>query len=37
MWLLLQFRRSAGYSIAVVAAVIIISVAVAYSKVRGYS
>jgi membrane associated rhomboid family serine protease len=37
MWLLLQFRRSAPLSIAATFAVVAVSVAVAYSKVRGYS
>jgi membrane associated rhomboid family serine protease len=37
MWLLLQYRRSTGYSVAAVAAVIALSVVVAYSKVRGYA
>jgi membrane associated rhomboid family serine protease len=36
MWLLLQFRQSALYSIASAVAVIIISWVVAYVKVRGY-
>ena len=36
MWLLLQFRQSALYSILATAAVIVISFAVAYTKVRGY-
>ena len=36
MWLLLQFRQSALYSIAATAAVIVISYVVAYMKVRGY-
>ena len=37
MFGLLTFRRNGLYSVAVVAAVIAISVVVAYSKVRGYS
>jgi membrane associated rhomboid family serine protease len=37
MWLLLQFRRSAALSIAATFAVVAVSVAVAYSKVHGYS
>jgi membrane associated rhomboid family serine protease len=36
MWLLLQFRRSAAYSVAAAAAVIVASVVVAYAKTRGY-
>jgi len=37
MWLLLQVRRSALYSVAAAAAVIVVSVVVAYAKTRGYS
>jgi len=37
MWLLLHSRRSAVYSIAATAGVIVASVVVAYAKVRGYS
>jgi membrane associated rhomboid family serine protease len=37
MWLLLQFRRSAVYSVTAAAAVVAASVIVAYAKVRGYS
>jgi len=36
MWLLLRFRHSALYSVVSALAVIAISVAVAYSKVRHY-
>jgi membrane associated rhomboid family serine protease len=36
MYFLLHFRRSAAYSIASTAALIVVSVAVAYAKVRGY-
>jgi membrane associated rhomboid family serine protease len=37
MWLLLQTRRSAPLSIGAAAAVVIASLALAYSKMRGYS
>jgi membrane associated rhomboid family serine protease len=37
MWLLLQYRRSAAYSIAATLAIVVVSLAIAYSKVRGYS
>jgi membrane associated rhomboid family serine protease len=37
MWLLLQYRRSAAYSVAAAAALVVVSVVVAYAKVRGYS
>jgi len=37
MWMLLQTRNSAAYSIAATAAVIVVSIVVAYAKVRGYS
>jgi len=37
MFLMLQFRRSNVYSIACGAAIIVISVAIAYAKVRNYS
>jgi membrane associated rhomboid family serine protease len=37
MWLLLEFRRSAALSIACSAAVVVVSVVIAYSKTRGYS
>ena len=37
MWLMLQFRRAAGASIAAVAAVVVVSVVVAYLKVRNYA
>jgi prolipoprotein diacylglyceryltransferase len=37
MWLLLRFRRSALLSIAAAAAVVALSVVIAYAKVRGYS
>jgi membrane associated rhomboid family serine protease len=36
MWLLLQVRRSAAYSVAATAAVVIASAIVAYAKTRGY-
>jgi membrane associated rhomboid family serine protease len=36
MWLLLQFRRSAAFSFAASAAVVVVSVVVAYAKVRGF-
>jgi membrane associated rhomboid family serine protease len=36
MWLLLQFRRSALYSIASTAALVAVSAVIAYTKVRGY-
>jgi membrane associated rhomboid family serine protease len=36
MWLLLQFRRSAAYSVAATVAIVAISVVVAYAKVRNY-
>jgi membrane associated rhomboid family serine protease len=37
MWMLLQTRDSAAYSIAATAAVIVVSIVVAYAKVRNYS
>jgi membrane associated rhomboid family serine protease len=37
MWLLLEFRRSAALSVACSAAVVVVSVVIAYSKTRGYS
>ena len=37
MWMLLQTRNSAAYSIAATAAVIVVSIVVAYAKVRNYS
>ena len=37
MWLLLRYRRSAALSIAATLAVVVASLALAYSKVRGYS
>jgi membrane associated rhomboid family serine protease len=37
MWLLLRFRRSAALSIASTTAVVVVAIAIAYSKVRGYS
>ena len=37
MWLLLQYRRSAALSIAATLAIVAVSLAIAYSKVRGYS
>jgi membrane associated rhomboid family serine protease len=37
MWLLLQFRRSAAFSVAATAAVVVLSVVLAYAKTRGYS
>lgn len=37
MWLLLEFRRSAALSVAATAAVVVVSVAVAYAKTRGYA
>ena len=37
MWLLLQYRRSAALSIAATLAIVTVSLAIAYSKVRGYS
>jgi membrane associated rhomboid family serine protease len=37
MWLLLQYRRSAAYSVGAAAALVVVSVVVAYAKVRGYS
>jgi len=37
MWLLLRFRRSAALSIASTTAVVVVAIALAYSKVRGYS
>ncbi len=37
MWLLLEFRRSAALSVAATAAVVVLSVVVAYAKTRGYS
>jgi hypothetical protein len=37
MWLLLQYRRSAAYSIGAAAALVVVSIVVAYAKVRGYS
>jgi membrane associated rhomboid family serine protease len=36
MWVMLEFRRSAAYSVAAAAAVVVASVVVAYAKVRGY-
>ena len=36
MWLLLHFRNSAAYSVAATAGVVVLSVVVAYAKVRGY-
>ncbi len=37
MWLLLEFRRSAALSVAATAAVVVLSVVLAYAKTRGYS
>jgi len=37
MWLLLQYRRSAALSIAATLAIVVVSLAITYSKVRGYS
>jgi membrane associated rhomboid family serine protease len=37
MWMLLQTRNSAAYSIAATAAVIVVSIIVAYAKVRSYT
>jgi membrane associated rhomboid family serine protease len=37
MWMLLQTRNSAAYSIAATAAVIVVSIIVAYAKVRTYT
>ena len=37
MFLMLQFRRSYAYSVACAAAIIVISVVIAYAKVRNYS
>jgi hypothetical protein len=36
MYLLLQVRRSAAYSVAATAVVIVASVVIAYAKTRGY-
>jgi len=37
MWLLLEYRRSAALSVASTAALVFVSLAIVYSKVRGYS
>jgi membrane associated rhomboid family serine protease len=37
MWLLLRFRRSTLYSVAAIAAVVVISFVIAYLKVRNYT
>jgi membrane associated rhomboid family serine protease len=37
MWLLLRFRRSTLYSVAAIAAVVVISFVIAYLKVRNYA
>ena len=36
MWVLLEFRRSAALSVAATAAVVVLSVVIAYAKTRGY-
>ena len=37
MWMLLEFRRSAALSVAATAAVVVLSVVIAYTTTRGYS